>query len=185
MSSKRNILVLISLLFSCHATFAQEKEKIQNHSINVEALGKSILWGAVNYEYQLTSHFSLGAGLGYTNIGSGQINRIHNDDQEIGQYWDLSWSQMLYANYFLGKNRHQMLFTAGLTNFWAWTRQKFPSETIYHSDTQIRWNFGLGYQYSKNSAYFRATAYVLRMPKPSGWFPKVFPWIGLTGGYRF
>ena len=186
MSSKCNILVLISLLLSSfQTTFAQEKEKIQNHSINVEAFGKSILWGTVNYEYQPFSSISFGAGFGYTYFGSGQINRIHNDNEEIGQYLDLSTSQMLYANYFLGKNKHQMLFTAGLTNFWAWTRQTFPTETIFHSDTQIRWNFGLGYQYSKNSVYFRTTAYVLRMPEPTGWFPKIFPWLGVSLGYKF
>ena len=176
--------VIFTFVFKTNI-LAQEKAKIQNHSINVEAFGKSILWGTVNYEYQYSSFFSLGAGFGYTNFGSGQINRIHNDNEEIGQYWDLSTSQMLYANYFLGKNKHQLLLTGGLTNFWAWTRQKFPSETIYHSDTQIRWNFGLGYQYSKNSFYFRTTAYVLRMPEPTGWFPKVFPWIGISLGYKF
>lgn len=178
----------LGLLFFFTAAFeihAQDTELSKKQSINFEVLGRSIVWGAINYEYQIASRFSLGIGFGYSNSGRGQINRIEEGVQEIGRYFDLSTSQILYGNYFVGKNNHQLLISGGLTNFWAWSRQKFPSETLFNSDVQIRWNVGIGYQYSKGNAYFRATAYAIRMPEPAGWFPRVFPWIGLTGGYRF
>ena len=178
-------LFLVGLLTTSHFIAAQDSSTSSKHSISFEALGRSIVWGALNYEYQLASRFSLGLGFGYSNSGAGQINRIDDGSPEIGRYLDISSSQMLFVNYFIGQNKHQLLITSGLTNFWAWSRQKFPSETLNSSDLQIRWNVGLGYQYTKNKFFFRASAYAIRMPEPTGWFPPIFPWIGVSGGFRF
>ena len=172
-------------LFSQQVLFAQDTDSSNKHSLNVEALGRSIIWSSFNYEYQLSLRFSLGTGLGFTGFQRGIIMRDNNGIQESGRYFDVQSSQMIFANYFLGEKKHKLLFTAGLTNFWSWSRNEFDSETEFFSNTQIRWNFGLGYHYSGERMFFRFTGYAVRMPEPIGWFPKIFPWLGITLGHRF
>jgi len=180
-------IVLLIFLTLQHLT-AQESvnETIKNsrHSLNIELLGQTIIWGSLNYEYKILKNISIGSGLGFSNFQKGDIIRDNDGIPETGKYLDIATSQMLYGNYFLGKNKHQFLITAGLTNFMEIYRRKYTSATENSVENQIKWNAGIGYQYSGNKTFFRFTAYCLRMPDPSGWFPEIIPWAGITIGLK-
>ena len=184
MSIRRMILHRLALpaflLSFCTILNAQER-----HSLNLELGGRTLLFGSLNYEYQILDKVSIGGGLGVINLSRGQITRDNGGMDETGNYLDISTSQMLYGNYFMGRNKHKMLLTAGLTNFLQTYRNTYPSETVIGRDLQVQWNAGLGYQFTGKQNYFRLTGYVLKMPQPSGWFPPYIPWFGLTTGRTF
>lgn len=183
------------LLFSLHSIFAQQNESVSaasidilpqesKHSVHVELLGRAFLFGSVNYEYALPKNFAVGAALGITNVQRGTITRDNAGTPEEGRYFDSATSQMVYGNYFVGKRKHKGLVTAGLTHFLITSRNKYPSRTERSLESHFEWNAGLGYQFSANRTYYRLTGYVLSLPEPSGWFPAIMPWGGLTIGCR-
>jgi len=176
--------VIFSLFFEANL-LAQDTPEPRKHSIHIEAFGRSLLWASVNYEHQFHKHFSMGLGLGFANLERGQIISMIDNQMESGRYFELRTTQLLSANGFLGKGKNQLHITGGLTNFYQLNRRKYDSKTEFYHDVQIRWNFGMGYQFINQRSYFRATVYLLELPEPTGIFPKVFPWVGLTGGLRF
>jgi hypothetical protein len=154
------------------------------HSFHVEIAGRTFIFGSVNYEYALNRKFSVGTGLGVISILAGEIIRDNGGITETGNYLDVSTAQMIYGNYFIGKNRNQLVLTAGATNFLATYRNRYPSETVRSAEAQLEWNAGIGYQYSANQFFFRVTGYILSMPGPSDWFPEYIPWGGISTGWR-
>ena len=91
---------------------------------------------------------------------------------------------MLYANYFLGEGKHKVLFTGGVTNFLLTEWRKYPSETEFISESNLRINGGIGYQFEKNKTYFRFTAYLVSISESTVFFPKYFPWAGISFGRK-
>ncbi|MDA3911196.1 MAG: hypothetical protein PF448_07560 [Bacteroidales bacterium] len=152
------------------------------HFIHAELAGRSVIWGSLNYEYAIKPQFHLGLGIGLIYLGKGQITRNNNGVVETGTYFDMSTTQMLYGNYFIGQNKHKLLLTAGVTNFLSSYRNKYPTETVTSFETQIEWNAGVGYQFNAENTFYRFTAYCISMPDPLGWFPKYIPWAGITIG---
>jgi len=187
-SKKLISVTLLLLTFSLHHLVAQELsaeiDKKSRHSLNIEIFGRTIIWGSLNYEYSFLKNLSIGSGLGFSNCISGNIIRYDNGIQETGKYLDLGTSQMLYGNYFYGKSKHQILFTAGLTNFMMIYKRKYPSGNDNTIENQIKWNAGLGYQFSGNNTFFRLTLYCIRMPDSSGWFPEIIPFAGISIGLK-
>lgn len=186
MKSYMKTLCLFSTIIASSGLIAQDSIPPKNHMVSVELLGKTLFIGSLNYEYIIFKKFSIGAGFGYNTSQSDEVSRYINGDYEHGTSFDLKTTQMIYANYFLGDKKNRMLFTLGATHFLATIKQTYPSETIKTSDSQVRWNVGVGYQFTQTHGFFRASAYVIRWPEPAGdWFPKVVPWIGFTLGARF
>jgi hypothetical protein len=189
-----SVIFLISILTDLNAQdlafgqfnqFFKEKNEQFRHSINAEIGGRTFIMGSFNYEYSLDKNFSFGCGLGLIFLQRGDIFRNVNGIQEKGKYFEANTSQMIYASYFLGKEKHHLYFTAGLTHFLFLNRNSYPSGTIFSTEAHIELNGGIGYQFSTNSMYYRFTAYVISMPEPSGWFPNYMPWLGITTGFRF
>ncbi len=186
----RKHLIVICVILGFHRLHAQDTIvitdafKIKKHKLHIEALGRTIIWGSVNYEYFIHWNTSIGGGFGISYFSNGDIYRDNNGISEKGRYLDISTSQMLYGNYFFGKRKHQFFLTGGITNFLDVYRRKYPSETKYSSESQIKWNAGIGYQYSCKKTYFRLTVYCIRMPDPSGWFPEIIPWAGVSVGVK-
>lgn len=185
MKARFTYLFRLVFLITAIPIQAQDSTQFKKHSINFELAGRSIIWGSLNYEFQPIRQLAFGAGFGLVNLESGTAYKEVDGVMQTGRYMDVQSTQKLYFNYLLGKGKNQLLFTSGVTHFLANGRRTFNTQTDWLFDSQIRWNVGVGYQYSKNRVLFRATAYAIRMPEPVGWFPRVFPWIGLTVGYRF
>jgi len=59
-------------------------------------------------------------------------------------YLDVSTTQLIYGNYFIGKNRNQLVLTADASNFLATNRNRYPSETVRSAQAQLEWNAGIG-----------------------------------------
>jgi len=154
------------------------------HSINFESFGRTMVWGSINYEYAMLKNLSFGGGLGLIFWENGNISRITNNATEVGTFLNTATTQILYANYFLGKQNHKCLLTAGLTGFSYTYHRKYPSENTNSLEFHLEASAGIGYQYSGNVLYYRATLYVLGVPEPNGWFPKYMPWMGFTIGYK-
>ncbi len=167
-----------------HAMNAQVNQTGGKHALNIELVGRAFLFGSFNYEYALTNQISLGGGLGLGNIQAGDITRDNNGIPENGRYFDMSSTQMIYGNYFIGKHKHKLYFTAGATNFLIVNRNKYPSETEFFVEPKLEWNLGLGYQFSGARTYYRLTAYCISLPDDSSFFPKYLPWLGLSMGYK-
>ncbi|PLX08836.1 MAG: hypothetical protein C0596_05950 [Marinilabiliales bacterium] len=189
---RRTILLFVGLYLLCigianaqNDVFSKDDNSSSKHSVYSELLGRTIIFGSINYEYTINDGFSIGAGLGVNSVLSGQTNRINNGETETGKYFDTGSAQMLFANYFRGNDRHKLFFTIGITNFLLTYRNIYPSETIVQWDPQLEWNAGLGYQFAGHSTFLRASIYCISMPDPVGWFPKYFPWFGLSVGYKF
>lgn len=161
-------------------TYRQESK----HTLHVEIGGRTFIWGSMNYEYALGRRMAVGGGLGMINFMSGDIIRANNGTTEKGNYLDIATTQMIYGNYFLGKNRHQVYFTGGLTHFLVTNRNKYPSETVFSAEALLEWNAGIGYQFSGKRFFFRVTGYCISMPGPSDWFPEYMPWAGVSVGYN-
>lgn len=170
---------------SVSALSGEETSPDQKHFIHTELGGRTFIFGSLNYEYAVLQNVSVGVGLGMINLQRGEITRSNNGVQEIGSYFDLGTTQMVYGNYFIGGDKHQLLLTAGVTHFFLSYKNKFPSETLKTRNSQILWNAGVGYQYSTKKWYYRLTGYCIQMPQPSGWFPKYMPWGGVSIGYKF
>lgn len=179
--------LFIFFLFS-FSFFSQQKEIKQvdqkKHALNIELLGRTFFFGSFNYEYLITPNFSLGAGLGVLQLQQGNITRSNQSLLEQGRYFDAVTTQMIYVNYFLGKNRHKGVVSVGATNLLTFGRNKYPSETEVYSSSILSLNLGLGYQFSSKKMYYRLMAYCLSIPQPNPWFPSVIPWAGLSVGYR-
>jgi len=154
------------------------------HSIHAEVGGRTFLLGSLNYEYAINRRFSFGAGIGFINLNRGSITRINNNVEETGKFRDLATTQMIYGNYFVGRNKHQLLITAGLTNFLFSYKSKYPSGVLKSTNAQVEWNAGIGYQYTSDKMFFRLTGYCISLPDTSGWFPKYMPWAGITIGWK-
>ena len=154
------------------------------HFVHIELGGRTCIYGSLNYEYALYKQISLGFGIGLINFYKGDIIRNNNGNSETGKYLDIIGSQMIYGNYFIGKNKHQLHLTAGLTNVLFTSRNRYPSETESWSESQLEWNAGIGYQLSFKKTYLRLTGYCISLPEPSGWFPKYMPWIGISMGVK-
>jgi|GEM_PF-1524132 len=161
-------------------TFRQESK----HTVYAEIGGRTFVWGSMNYEYAFGNRIAVGGGLGMINLMSGEISRFYNGATETGKYLDIATTQMIYGNYFVGKNRHQIYFTGGLTNFLVTYRNKYPSETVFSAEAQLEWNAGIGYQFSGKRTFFRITGYCISMPGPSDWFPEFMPWAGVSVGFN-
>lgn len=179
----------IVIIFS-QAVFAQgsqedtSEEKENKHYIYTELLGRTIIFGSLNYEYSLHPKVSIGCGLGYINMQQGKISRNVDGDSETGDYFDLISSQMIFANYFVGKRKHKFVLTGGITNFLNTYRNTYPTEKLVSRKAQVEWNAGMGYQFSTNRFLLRLNTYAISMPDPSGWYPKYFPWLGLSVGVK-
>jgi hypothetical protein len=165
--------------------FVTENDSGSRHSVHVEILGRTFIFSSINYEYSLSSSTSLGLGLGLMSILAGDIIRNNNGTNEEGRYLDMATTQMIYGNYFIGKRKHKMYFTGGLTNFLITSRNTYHSDKELYRELHVDWNAGLGYQFSSSKTFYRLTAYVVGLPGPSAWFPKNMPWVGLTIGKRF
>lgn len=181
-------ILLLFLSMNWIEIYAQNNpnsSKTRKESINLELAGKSPILASLCYEYAVKPQFSLGAGLGVGLISNGEITRTNNGASETGKYLDAATSQLLYANYFIGKSKHKLLITGGVTHLLASSRNKYSSETERFFDSNFLPNVGLGYQLTGRRTLFRLTAYGLRLPEPSGWFPRNLPWGGISFGYRF
>jgi len=161
-----------------------EANQESKHTLLTEIGGRTFIFGSLNYEYALLQNVSIGVGLGFINVQRGEIIRSNNGVQETGSYFDLGTTQMIYGNYFIGRDKHKLILTAGLTNFLFSYRAKYPSGTLQSRSSQTEWNAGIGYQFSTEIMYFRLTGYCISMPDPSGWFPKYMPWGGISIGYK-
>ena len=162
----------------------EEGNKLSKHSIVTEIGGRTFILGSLNYEYAIHKRISLGGGTGLIGIQRGGITRDNNGAPEDGKYFDASSTQMIYGNYFIGKDKHKLFFTVGATNFLFTYRNKYPSGTELSRELQLEWNAGIGYQFSHKRLYYRLTGYCISMPEPSAWFPKYMPWAGLSIAYK-
>jgi len=187
-------LILIGLLiFTLQNLDAQEAlnrqvsavKKDRKHSILLEAGGRILVFGSLNYEYSLHKRVSMGVGFDIPNFHSRDITRTIAGIEETGTLSRTSTSQMIYLNYFIGKTKHKLLFTAGLTNLLTTSKYKYPSGKETSVDTEIQWNTGLGYQLSIKRIDFRLTGYCISATKDVDWGPGYFIWAGLSVGYRF
>lgn len=181
------VCFFISLQITSQKNIEINKEKLESkHSLNLELIGRTFVFSSINYEYSLHEKITLGTGLGVLYVESRDITRDNNGLAENGRYFDITLSQMIYANYFIGKNKHKVFFTAGLSNFSSFNRNKYPSETQFSNENTFSWNTGIGYQYNKEKIYFRLTGYLLRIRAFSESLGIDFlPWGGTTIGYRF
>jgi hypothetical protein len=168
-------------------TFAQDSlllgVKNRKHSINLELLGRSLVFGSVDYEYALAPKFAVGVGLGFAAFQKGDITRNVTGRDETGKYFDTSTTQAVFANYFIGKRNHKVIITSGLTNFMSTYRNTYPKEKVSSLESNIHWNAGLGYQFTGRRMFYRITGYIINLPE-SDWFPKVVPWGGLSFGWK-
>ncbi|MFK7783674.1 MAG: hypothetical protein AB8B56_01090 [Crocinitomicaceae bacterium] len=163
---------------------SENRDRTFRHSINLEAGGRTLIMGSLNYEFLLYDRFALGVGIGFNSIARGEIIRNNNGVTETGTYFDLYSSHLFSGTYFVGKGKHKMLITAGITNFRRYDKVVYPSETIIGRAKDLQWNAGIGYQFTSKRMYFRTTAYFLALPNISIWAPDYLPWIGLTAGYK-
>jgi hypothetical protein len=163
---------------------AQTSNQERKHRLFTEVGGRTLVFGSLNYEYALSKNLSLGCGLGFIGFRKGAISRVTHGDQETGNYRETATSQLVFANYLVGSERHKLLLTAGLTNFLQTSRSRYPSGTVSSVDSQVEWNAGIGYQLELDKMYFRLTGYCLSMPDPTGWFPKYIPWAGISVGLK-
>ena len=184
-SAFKIFMLLLFVLQAEHLLFAQDVAEEKRNSVHIEGFGRSIIWMSLNYEYQIIKNISLGTGFGFTHLSSGIIMQDNGGVIEAGRHTELLTSQMVFANYFLGKKHHKLYLSAGASNFWSWSRHKFASGTQVFSDAQVLWNAGIGYHYSGQKMFLRLTGYVLRLPEPPGIFPRIVPWIGISLGYKF
>jgi hypothetical protein len=196
MNKNSSYILVVPLVFLFQQVNAQEKTDstlvkpiketypLAKHSIHAEVGGRSFIVGSLNYEYAMNKRFSFGTGVGFINLNQGSITRINNNIEETGKFRDLATTQMIYGNYFVGRNKHQLLITAGLTNFLFSYKSKYPSVVLRSTNAQLEWNAGIGYQYTANKMFFRLTAYCISLPDPSGWFPKYMPWVGIIIGRK-
>ena len=176
------------LILLCQNLSAQESlnnksnpiDKEGKHSVFVEVAGRTLIIGSLNYEYAIHKRFSLGVGLGFISRQSEDIARFNNGSQEIGRNTDTATSQFIYGKYFIGKKRHKLFFTGGLTHFFGIEKNKYPSgkEVIYHPE--LEWSAGLGYQFSTKKLNFRLTGYCLSLPGNSD----IIPWGGISVGFK-
>ena len=142
------------------------------------------MMGSFNYEYMLHKQISIGCGLGLIYINRGEITRNNNGTSEIGKSLDIGSTQMIYGNYFIGKNKNKLFVTGGITNFLLTNRNKYPSETELFRDSQLGWNAGVGGQFSAKRIYLRLTVYFMSMPEPNDFTGKYIPWIGISTGLK-
>ncbi len=156
----------------------------RTHRLFTEVGGRTVVFGSLNYEYALSENFSLGAGFGMINYQTGTILRVTDGTSETGNYSESATSQLVFANYLVGSERHKLLLTAGLTHFLQTSKSRYPSGTVSSVDAQVEWNAGIGYQLELNKMFFRLTGYCLGLPEPTGWFPKYIPWAGVTAGLK-
>lgn len=161
-----------------------ERHKTVRHSINFEALGRTFIMASLNYEFLLYDRFAIGAGAGFNSMARGEIIRNNNGVTETGRYFELYSSHMFYGTYFFGKRKHKMLLTAGITNFRRYDKKVYPSEKIVDRAKSLEWNAGIGYQFTGERMYFRATAYFLSLPHIYTNSPDYFPGIGFTVGHK-
>jgi len=112
-------LIITVLVFLTNISFSQidESNKERKHFVYAEFAGRTFVFASLNYEYLFRGNISIGSGLGLINFQKGSISRSINGITESGKYTDISSSQMIYGNYFIGNNNHKLLFTLGLTNF--------------------------------------------------------------------
>lgn len=171
---------LLCLAMILCATAVQAQKGLQ--SAHLELGGRAFLFASANYEYRLLDRFALGAGFGAAAVQVGDITRDVAGTPETGRYLSVATSQTLFGQYFIGADRHQLLLTAGLTNYLSTSRNTYPTGTEITREAQIQPHLGVGYQLSGEHWYGRLTAYGLWMPEPSGWFPRVLPWAGLSVG---
>lgn len=183
--TKHIVIIVLSLILG-QSSYGQagSESKPSRHSINFESFGRTMVWGSMNYEYAMLKNLSFGGGLGLIFWEDGNSSRITNNATEVGTFLNTATTQILYANYFLGKQSHKCLFTAGLTGFSYTYHRKYPSENTNSIEYHLEASAGIGYQYSGNVLYYRTTLYVLGVPEPNGWFPKYMPWMGFTIGYK-
>ncbi|MEL6533836.1 MAG: hypothetical protein AAFQ98_00425 [Bacteroidota bacterium] len=183
------LLITIILLFSTVASYGETINPVaeadsSKHSLQIELAGRTFVFSSVLYEYALWDQFSLGAGLGILFLDTGEIIRDNNGMVESGNYFDMSTTQMLYGTYFIGKRQHKLLLTGGITNFLQTYRNRYPTEVVSGANAQQGWNAGVGYQFTKDQTFFRATGYLLAFPEPSEFLPQYLPWIGISGGIK-
>ncbi|MEM1328238.1 MAG: hypothetical protein AAGI23_19950 [Bacteroidota bacterium] len=185
--------LVVFLIFLGHFAFTQtdlstrpfdvHPDQIRSrHSLHLEVAGRGFIFGTLNYEYALLPRMYVGAGLGLANISTGDILRNNNGMDEAGRYFEMSSSQLIYGNYMIRDGKHKIFLTTGITNFLVTSRNKYPSETESSNEAFLRWNAGVGYQFSGERVYFRATAYLLNLPNSDDFFPGYIPWGGLTVG---
>jgi len=181
------ICLCISMQITSQKDEELKEEIIENkHSLNLEIIGRTLVFSSINYEYNISEKLTLGTGLGLIYVGNGCISRNNNGVVENGNYFDISLSQMLYANYFLmGNNKNKIFITAGISNFQTISRNKYPSETEISNNNSFNWNTGIGYQYNKEKIFFRLTGYVLRIKSFSDALGVGgLPWGGISVGYK-
>lgn len=191
MNCVKNIVFVFLILGACKL-YAQEttkEEKVQpnkasKHSINLELCGHAFAIASMNYEYLLRRQISFGVGLGFHRFTKIKSSRFQNGQEEIGKFFSISTSQMLYGNYFIGKNKHKLFFTGGLTNFLYLMRNKYPSETFHYNSATLVWNAGVGYQYLGKVMYYRLTGYCFGFKEETEFMPKYMPWLGITMGVK-
>ena len=94
----------------------REIDQDNKHFIHAEIRGRTFIFGSLNYEYSLHKQISF-CGFGLIYIQKGDIIRNNNGTTETGKCLDIGTSQMIYGNYFIGKKKHKLYFTGGLTNF--------------------------------------------------------------------
>ena len=186
-------LILFFAIFSFFQLNAQtsttdkndnKRDKTVRHSINLEAGGRTLIIGSLNYEFLLYDRLALDVGIGFNSMSRGEVIRNNNGVTETGTYFDLYSAHLFSATYFIGKRKHKILLTAGTTNFRRYDKDVYPSETIVERDKSLEWNAGIGYQFTGERMYFRATAYFLSLPNISVYAPDYLPWIGLTIGHK-
>jgi hypothetical protein len=184
------LIVSLCALSPLHAqesideTISNERDKTIRHSINLEVGGRTLIIGSLNYEFLLYDRFALGVGVGLNSIARGQTIRNNEGVTETGRYFDVYSAHLFSGTYFIGKRKHKMLLTAGITNFRRYQKDVYPSETIVERAKSLQWNAGIGYQFTGRRMYFRSTAYFLALPNISVYAPDYLPWIGLTVGYK-
>ena len=153
------------------------------HSLVAELGGRTFIFGSLSYEYRLCNKLFLGAGLGVQGVSIGDITRLNDGNPETGNYVDVGTSQMIYANYFVGKMKHKLLITGGLTHLFFTSKNRYPSETELFKESFLSPNLGLGYQFTGTKSFFRFTAYVMKLPE-SDFFSSFWPWAGISYGYN-
>ena len=192
----RKFYVALSLVLIIHNLNAQDTtdikrsqyvigDEIRKQYVHLELGGRTFLMGSFNYEYLISEQFAIGCGLGIINFQRGEISRNNNGATETGKYLDISTSQMIYGNYFIGKDNHKLYFTVGISNFLFTNRNTYVKETEISRETELEFNTGIGYQFTSNKIYFRFTGYWISLAESTEWFPKYLPWVGISTGIKF
>ncbi len=156
--------------------------------LNIELLGKSVVFLNATYEHNFNRNIGIGIGLSFTMAQSGTITREVNyqtPDQytEDGKYIDLAGTIPIYLITKQGKGKHRLIQQIGVTTMISLFHNRYPSGTEIHNETKVIPFASIGYEYEGERVVFRLPIYIGYIGD-EGFFPAVVPWVGVSLGVK-